>query len=68
MHWLYECTKLAAAEYLKRYNNALLILCVALGMQEELLGKNTKWYKEKLSYAGTSNIACVKQQQQDDQM
>ena len=31
----------------KKLNNALMILCVALGIQEGLLGKNTKWYKEK---------------------
>ena len=34
MHWLSACTRLAATEYLKRHNNALMILCVALVMQE----------------------------------
>ena len=47
MHWLSGCTRLAATEYLKRHNNALMILCVTLGIQEGLLGKNTKWYKER---------------------
>ena len=39
MHWLSECTWLAATEYLKGHNNALMILCVALGIQDGLLGK-----------------------------
>ena len=41
MHWSSGCTRLAATEYLKRHNNAI-ILCVILGMQEGLLEKNTK--------------------------
>ena len=41
------CTRIAATEYLIRDNNVLMILCAALGIQERLLGKNTKWYKKK---------------------
>ena len=47
MHWFSSCTKIAAAEYLKRHNNVLVILYVALGMQEGLFGKNTTWQKER---------------------
>ena len=41
MHWSSGCKRLAATEYLKRHNNAI-ILCVILGIQEGLLEKNTK--------------------------
>ena len=79
MHWLSGCTRLAATEYLKRQNNALMILYMILGIQEGLLGENTKWCKERgtreqslrmmnVSYTGNSNITYVKKQQQDDQM
>ena len=47
MHWLSSCTRIAAVEYLKRHNNVLMILYVALGMQEGLLRKNTTWQKER---------------------
>ena len=47
MHCLSGCTRLAATEYLERHNNALMILFVALRMQEELLVKNTKLYIER---------------------
>ena len=78
IHWLPRRTRLAATEYLKRNNNALMIVC-GIGVQEGLLGKNMKWYKKgktreqslrmmNVSYAGTSNIMYVKQQQQVDQM
>ena len=32
MHWLSGCTRLALTGYLKRHNNAIMILCVALGI------------------------------------
>ena len=55
-----------------------MIVC-GIGVQEGLLGKNMKWYKKgrtreqslrmmNVSYAETSNIMYVKQQQQVDQM
>ena len=47
MHRLSSCTRIAAVEYLKRHNNVLMILYVALGMQEGLLRKNTTWQKER---------------------
>lgn len=47
MHILSGCRVLAGTEYLRRHNNALMVLCVAWAKQEELLPKSTKWYKEK---------------------
>ena len=46
-YWFLGCARLSTAEYLIIHKNALIILCVALGIQEELLGKNTKWCKER---------------------
>ena len=42
MHWLSGCTRQAATEYLKRHNNALMILCLALEIQEGLLGEKIR--------------------------
>ena len=39
MNWFSGYTRLAAVKYLKRHNNALMLLCVALGIQDGLLGK-----------------------------
>ena len=74
MHWLSGCIRLDATEYLKTNNNVLMILCVALEIQEGLLGKIRNSSKEggrieqslrmtNVCYAGTSNITYVKQQQ-----
>ena len=42
MHWLSGCTRLTAIEYLKRRNNVLMILRVALAVKEGMLEKNKK--------------------------
>ena len=42
MHWSSRCTRQAATEYLKRHNNALMILCLALEIQEGLLGEKIR--------------------------
>ena len=48
MHWLSGCTRLAATEYLKRHNNTLMILCLALGIQAGLLGKKYEMVQRKV--------------------
>ena len=48
MHWLLGCTRQAATEYLKRHNNALMILCLALEIQEGLLGKKYEIAQRKV--------------------
>ena len=47
MHLLSGCKVLAGTEYLRRHNNALMILCVEWGKLNGLLPPKTSWYKEK---------------------
>ena len=46
MHWISGCVRLVAREYLRRYDNVLMVLCVTWEIQQGLLEENTKWYKE----------------------
>ena len=48
MYWLSGCTRLAATEYTKRQNNALMMLCVTLGIQEGLLVKKYEMVQRKV--------------------
>ena len=45
-HLLAGCKKIVATEYVRRHDNALKILAVEWGKKEELLPKDTVWYKE----------------------
>ena len=44
IHLLWGCKVLAGVEYMKKHNNALVILIVEWAKQEGLLRKNTAWY------------------------
>ena len=46
-HLLAGCKILAGTEYLKRHNNALMILAVEWAKQHQLVSDETIWYKEK---------------------
>ena len=41
------CTKLSKSEYLTRHNRALMILAVAWAKQQELMGLEAIWYKQR---------------------
>ena len=49
MHILSGCKVLAGSDYLKRHNNALMVLIVEWAKQESLLPSNSVWYKQKWS-------------------
>ena len=79
MHWLLRCARLALTEYLKRHNNALMMLCMTSGIHERLLGKKRNGTKKgrtreqslrmmNVSYVGTLNITYGKQKQQGDRI
>ena len=41
------CTELGNSEYLTRHNQALMILVEVWEKQQELVGKETIWYKQQ---------------------
>ena len=49
MHILSGCKVLAGSDYLKRHNNALMVLTVEWAKQESLSPSNSVWYKQKWS-------------------
>ena len=49
MHILSGCKVLAGSDYLKRHNNALMVLKVEWAKQESLLPSDCVWYKQKWS-------------------
>ena len=49
MHILSGCKILAGSDYLKRQNNALMVLIVEWEKQESLLPSDSVWYKQKWS-------------------
>ena len=49
MHILSGCKVLAGSDYLKRHNNALMVLIVEWAKQESLLPSDSVWYKQKWS-------------------
>ena len=46
-HLVAGCTKLANSEYLTRHNRALMILAVVWAKQQELVGQEAIWYKQR---------------------
>ena len=46
-HLVAGCTKLANSEYLTRHNRALMILAVAWAKQQELVGQESIWCKQR---------------------
>ena len=49
MHILSGCKVLAGSDFLKRHNNALMVLIVEWAKQESLLPSYSVWYKQKRS-------------------
>ena len=47
IHILYGCKVLEGSDYLKRHNNALMVLIVEWAKQESLLPSDSVWYKQK---------------------
>ena len=41
------CNKLAGKEYIRQHRNALMVLAVQWSVQEGILPKETKWFKER---------------------
>ena len=44
-HLLSGCEKLAGTEYMKRHNNALMVMATVWGIGKGLLDEKTKWYQ-----------------------
>ena len=46
-HLLSGCEMLAGTEYLRRHNNALMVLAVSWAIKKGLLPEDTAWYRER---------------------
>ena len=45
--WWLDAPKLANSEYLTRHNQALMVFAVAWTKQQELVGQEAIWYKQR---------------------